>query len=118
MLYFYSFSPQGLLLGQAQVLQDACLVASILDPDVRKYVVDWYIELQLRDYRNTFRGTEVGSLENTPLRYSWLSRTMKAREEEIALIFPSSWNVLERWCEQFCDDTRYEIHFEYIYICL
>lgn len=86
-------------------------MANILDSDVRKYVSDWYIDLILRDYRTTFRGTEVGSLENTSLRFSWLSRNMRPREDEIKLIFPEKWNMLDVWCVQFCEDTRYGFFF-------
>ncbi|KAJ3108471.1 Vacuolar protein sorting-associated protein 53 [Phlyctochytrium planicorne] len=102
---------EGILRGNVKtvssLLYDACRVIEILGPDVRKQLLDWYCDAQLKDYRNIFRqNTEVAGLDSVSRRYAWLKRSLKTFDEEHAAIFPIAWNVAEILCETFCNDAR------------
>ena len=94
--------------GKPGPLSESCLVVDALAPEIKKQLLDWYCDLQLREYRAIFRPTdEVGNLENIARRYAWLKRNCKSYDEEQAGIFPAGWRVSELVCERFCDITKY-----------
>ncbi|KAL2125242.1 hypothetical protein VTJ04DRAFT_1607 [Mycothermus thermophilus] len=89
------------------VLVEACLVMDALGDHARTRLVTWYVNTELREYRQVFRGNdEAGSLDNIGRRYAWFRRTLKAHEEEHAAIFPQHWRVAEALATAFCDGTR------------
>lgn len=89
------------------MLAEACLVMDALGENARARLITWYINTQLREYRQVFRGNEeAGSLDNIGRRYSWLRRMLKMFEEKHASIFPYDWRVSESLANAFCDETR------------
>lgn len=92
-------------------LIEACLVMDALGEAARSRLIAWYVNTELREYRQVFRGNdEAGSLDNIGRRYSWFKRMMKTHEEEHAAIFPSHWRVNEALATAFCDGTRDDFH--------
>jgi len=89
------------------VLGEACLVMDALGENARSRLVTWYVNTQLREYRQVFRGNdEAGSLDNIGRRYSWFRRMLKTYEDEHAGIFPIMWRVNEVLANAFCEGTR------------
>lgn len=89
------------------VLQEACLVVDSLGDAAKSRLMTWYVNTELREYRQVFRGNdEAGNLDNIGRRYSWFKRMMKTHEEEHATIFPPHWKANETLATAFCDGTR------------
>lgn len=89
------------------VLGEACLVMDALGDNARARLVTWYVNTQLREYRQVFRGNdEAGSLDNIGRRYSWFRRMLKTYEDDHAAIFPFTWRVNEVLANSFCEGTR------------
>lgn len=89
------------------VLAESCLVMDALGDNARARLVTWYVNTQLREYRQVFRGNdEAGSLDNIGRRYSWFKRMLKTFEDEHAGIFPVGWRVNEVLANAFCEGTR------------
>jgi hypothetical protein len=89
------------------VLVEACLVMDALGDHAKTRLVTWYVNTELREYRQVFRGNdEAGSLDNIGRRYAWFKRMLKTHEEEHAAIFPPHWRVSETLAMAFCDGTR------------
>ena len=77
---------------------------------LRDRLVTWYCDLQLKEYRNIFRGNEeAGGLDNISRRYAWLRRILGVYDEDHAAIFPGHWKVAEVLCKAFCDTTRFPL---------
>ncbi|KAJ4164439.1 hypothetical protein LMH87_006115 [Akanthomyces muscarius] len=89
------------------MLVEACLVMDALGDSAKSRLVTWYVNTELREYRQVFRGNdEAGSLDNIGRRYAWFKRMMKTHEDEHAVIFPAHWQVNEVLATAFCDGTR------------
>jgi hypothetical protein len=89
------------------MLVEACLVMDALGDNAKARLVTWYVNTELREYRQVFRGSdEAGSLDNIGRRYAWFKRMMKTHEDEHAIIFPPHWRVNETLATAFCDGTR------------
>lgn len=89
------------------VLVEACLVMDALGEHAKSRILTWYVNTELREYRQVFRGNdEAGSLDNIGRRYAWFKRTLKTHEEEHAAIFPPHWRAGEALAAAFCDGTR------------
>lgn len=89
------------------VLSESCLVMDALGDNARARLVAWYVNTQLREYRQVFRGNdEAGCLDNIGRRYSWFRRMLKTFEDEHAGIFPAGWRVNEVLANSFCEGTR------------
>lgn len=88
-------------------LVEACQVMDALGDSAKSRLVTWYVNTELREYRQVFRGNdEAGNLDNIGRRYAWFKRMMKTHEDEHAAIFPSHWKVNEALATAFCDGTR------------
>lgn len=88
-------------------LVEACLVADALGDNAKSRIVTWYVNTELREYRQVFRGNdEAGNLDNIGRRYAWFKRMLKTHEDEHAVIFPPHWRVNEMLAMAFCDGTR------------
>ncbi|GAW27027.1 putative subunit of vp52-54 complex [Rosellinia necatrix] len=93
--------------GRRATLVEACGVMDALGDTARARLVAWYVNTELREYRQVFRGNdEAGSLDNIGRRYAWFKRMMKGYEEEHASIFPPHWRVGETLAMAFCDGTK------------
>ncbi len=89
------------------MLVEACLVMDALGDQARSRLVTWYVNTELREYRQVFRGNdEAGNLDNIGRRYAWFRRMLATHEEEHAVIFPAHWRVNETLAAAFCDGTR------------
>lgn len=98
---------KGEVAAKKGVLAEACLVMDALGDNARSRLVTWYVNTQLREYRQVFRGNdEAGSLDNIGRRYSWFRRMLKTYEDEHAGIFPIHWRVNEVLANSFCEGTR------------
>lgn len=88
-------------------LVEACHVMDALGENAKARLVAWYVNTELREYRQVFRGNdEAGNLDNIGRRYAWFKRMMKTHEEQHAGIFPPHWRVGETLAMAFCDGTR------------
>jgi len=97
----------GKVAAQRGMLAEACYVMDALGDVARSRLVTWYVNTQLREYRQVFRGNdEAGSLDNIGRRYSWFRRMLKTHEDEHATIFPPYWRVNEVLANAFCEGTR------------
>ncbi|KAL2017652.1 hypothetical protein VTK56DRAFT_1866 [Thermocarpiscus australiensis] len=98
---------KGEVAARRGVLIEACLVMDALGEYAKTRLVTWYVNTELREYRQVFRGNdEAGSLDNIGRRYAWFKRMLKTHEEEHASIFPPHWRVSETLAMAFCDGTR------------
>ncbi|KAI0160767.1 Vps53-like protein [Xylariaceae sp. FL1272] len=98
---------KGEIGGRKSTLIEACGVMDALGDTARSRLVTWYVNTELREYRQVFRGNdEAGSLDNIGRRYAWFKRMMKGYEEEHASLFPPHWRVGETLAMSFCDGTR------------
>ncbi|KAH7320157.1 Vps53-like protein [Stachybotrys elegans] len=89
------------------MLVEACLVMDALGDTAKSRLMSWYVNTQLREYRQVFRGNdEAGNLDNIGRRYAWFKRMMKTHEDEHAVIFPPHWRANETLAVAFCDGTR------------
>ncbi|KAI9032128.1 Vps53-like protein [Hyaloraphidium curvatum] len=106
-----AFLSQATLRNSVGILNEACVLADVIQRDnPRRQLIDWYCDMELKDYRSIFRGNdEVAALDNTSRRYAWLRRELKTHDDEHAAIFPQHWKVAEVLCEKFCDDTRKDL---------
>ncbi|KAM0440934.1 hypothetical protein ACHAPT_000237 [Fusarium lateritium] len=88
-------------------LVEACLVMDALGDSAKARLMTWYVNTELREYRQVFRGNdEAGSLDNIGRRYAWFKRMMKTHDDEHAMIFPPHWRANETLATAFCDGTR------------
>lgn len=88
-------------------LVEACAVADALGETAKSRIITWYVNTELREYRQVFRGNdEAGNLDNIGRRYAWFKRMLKTHEDEHAVIFPPHWRVNEMLGIAFCDGTR------------
>jgi vacuolar protein sorting-associated protein 53 len=88
-------------------LVEACAVMDALGDTARARLLTWYVNTELREYRQVFRGSdEAGSLDNIGRRYAWFKRTLRAHDDEHAAIFPPHWRVGEALAAAFCEGTR------------
>lgn len=98
---------KGEVAARRGVLVEACLVMDALGDHAKTRLVTWYVNTELREYRQVFRGSdEAGSLDNIGRRYAWFRRMLKTHEEEHASLFPPQWRVGETLAMAFCDGTR------------
>ncbi|KAI5859551.1 Vps53-like protein [Durotheca rogersii] len=98
---------KGEVAPRKATLVEACGVMDALGETARSRLVTWYVNTELREYRQVFRGNdEAGSLDNIGRRYAWFKRTVKGYEEEHAGLFPPHWRVGETLAMAFCDGTR------------
>ncbi|RKO86131.1 Vps53-like protein, partial [Blyttiomyces helicus] len=94
------------LLDGVTQLQADLKRAIFSDFESGKQLINWYCDLQLKDYRSIFRNNpEVAGIDNVSRRFAWLKRLLKTFDEEHATVFPAPWRVAESLCEKFASDT-------------
>ncbi|CAO3653139.1 unnamed protein product [Cunninghamella echinulata] len=104
------FNSEGVLRSQPWVLHDTCLVASVLGDTTKEKAIQYYVDLQLSNYRQIFRSSEeVSQLDNISRRYAYLKRVLKVCDEEHNDIFPPEWYMSGRVSEKFCNYTRSDL---------
>ncbi|KAG0763018.1 hypothetical protein G6F57_007134 [Rhizopus arrhizus] len=87
------FNLEGTLIGQAWLLHDACLVASVLYESTREKIIKRFVDLQLKSYRQIFSRSaeEVAQLDHLTRRYAFLKRLLKSTEE--LNVFPDAMDL-------------------------
>ncbi|KAJ2026027.1 Vacuolar protein sorting-associated protein 53, partial [Coemansia sp. S3946] len=102
------FDSQGMLVGDARVMRDACLCAQAsLGDEQRDKFVAFYCDLQLRAYSAIFQiNDDVSQLENISRRYAWLRRILRNYSDDHAAVFPEQWRVGEALSRRFSEATR------------
>ncbi|KAJ2737341.1 Vacuolar protein sorting-associated protein 53 [Coemansia sp. BCRC 34962] len=102
------FDSQGMLIGDARVMRDACLCAQAsLGVEQRDKFVAFYCDLQLRAYLAIFQlNDDVSQLENISRRYAWLRRILRNYSDDHAAVFPEQWRVGEALSRRFSETTR------------
>lgn len=88
-------------------LVEGCQVMDALGDSAKSRLLTWYVNTELREYRQVFRGNdEAGNLDNIGRRYAWFKRMMKTHDDEHSMIFPPHWKANEVLATAFCDGTR------------
>ncbi|KAK9454895.1 Vps53-like protein [Dipodascopsis uninucleata] len=96
-----------LLDERSSILREGCTVIEALGESYKQRLITWYCNIQLREYKNIFRGSdEAASLDNISRRYSYLRRMLTSLESRVSQLFPQSWEILEAICRQFCENTK------------
>ncbi|ORY81947.1 Vps53-like protein [Protomyces lactucae-debilis] len=107
---FEGYFSTGLSPQTRIVLTQGCQLVEVLGDGPKERISTWYINSQLREYRNVFRGhEEAGSLDNLSRRYAWLKRVFRSYEDEHAQIFPESWHLQEQLIRQGCESTKEDL---------
>ncbi|XP_073171677.1 vacuolar protein sorting-associated protein 53 homolog isoform X3 [Lepidochelys kempii] len=96
--------------GPSNVLRDACLVASVLDPRIKQEIIKKFIKQHLSEYLVLFQeNQDVAWLDKIDRRYAWIKRQLMDYEEKYGRMFPQEWCMTERIAVQFCHVTRTEL---------
>ena len=92
------------------VLREACLVADVLEPSVKRELLGKFLKNQLAEYLVLFDASQdVAWLDKLDRRYAWVKRVLIDFEERMAQIFPENWEVSERIAVEFCSITHKEL---------
>ncbi|XP_044719971.1 uncharacterized protein HRG_06560 [Hirsutella rhossiliensis] len=98
---------KGEVAAKKGTLIEACYVMDALGDSAKSRLITWYVNTELREYRQVFRGNdEAGSLDNIGRRYAWFKRMIKTHEDEHAMLFPPHWRMNELLATAFCEGTR------------
>ena len=77
-----------------QSLSQLYLVIDVLGVPFRKDLLERFAQLQLIPYEKNFKfGSKHAGLEYLDRRYAWFKRLLKAADDRVSSIFPSSWNL-------------------------
>ena len=91
-------------------LAEACLVVSVLEPRVKRNLISWFTELQLKEYTILFAaGEDEAWLDRLDSRYNWLKKHLIEFEERFGPLFPPDWEMSERIAGEFCRITRLDL---------
>eukprot|EP00045_Choanoeca_perplexa_P013840 m.158760 g.158760 ORF g.158760 m.158760 type:complete len:855 (+) comp16474_c0_seq1:115-2679(+) len=92
------------------MLQEACCVLDVLEPDVRDSILDWFVDLQLRDYPRTFAVSgDQAWLDKVDRRFAWFKRMVANYLEHSHTLFPQAWRVPEKLALRFCEMTQSQL---------
>eukprot|EP00730_Choanoeca_flexa_P002597 TRINITY_DN11107_c0_g1_i5.p1 TRINITY_DN11107_c0_g1~~TRINITY_DN11107_c0_g1_i5.p1 ORF type:complete len:881 (+),score=282.96 TRINITY_DN11107_c0_g1_i5:79-2643(+) len=92
------------------MLQEACAVLDVLDESVRDELLDWFVDLQLRDYGRTFEiSGEQAWLDKVDRRFAWFKRMVAGYLEHSHTLFPQAWQVPQRLALKFCQQTQAQL---------
>ena len=96
--------------GGNKQLAEACLVVSVLEPRVKRNLISWFVELQLKEYSILFSsGEDDAWLDRLDARYNWLKKHLIEFEERFGPLFPPDWEMSERIAGEFCRMTRLDL---------
>ena len=91
-------------------LAEACLVVSVLEPRVKRNLISWFVQLQLKEYTILFAvGEDEAWLDKLDSRYNWLKKHLIEFEERFGPLFPPDWEMSERITAEFCRTTRSDL---------
>lgn len=91
-----------------KLVAEACLVVSLLGDTTREKLINWFLDLQLTEYRALFKETQLSmsSLNGVDKRFSWLKKHLLDFEEKYGFLFPPPWQMSERMALTFCQITK------------
>lgn len=96
--------------NQIQLLAEACLVLSILEPKYKRELLNWFVDSELSEYRTLFQDNQdISWLDKVDKRFAWLKKHLIVFEEKIGFLFPPNWEVSECIAVEFCKITRKEL---------
>lgn len=96
--------------GSTKQLAEACLVVSVLEPRVKRSLITWFIQLQLKEYTIMFQDNEEQAwLDKIERRFTWFKKNLIEFEERHGPIFPPDWEMSERIAAEFCRITRADL---------
>jgi len=97
--------------ANASQLNEACAVLDVLAAgDTKAHILDWFIDLQLHEYRKLFHASkEEAWVDKVDRRYAWLKRTLIAYVENCGEIFPDSWRMPMHIALKFCEMTQADL---------
>ena len=103
-------SGRGVGVSGSKQLAEACLVVSVLEPRVKRNLISWFTELQLKEYSILFAaGEDDAWLDRLDSRYNWLKKHLIEFEERFGPLFPPDWEMSERITGEFCRMTRLDL---------
>ena len=77
-----------------QSLSQLYLVIDVLGVPFRKDLLERFAQLQLIQYEKRFKlGSKYAGITHLEARYAWFKRLLKAADDRVSSIFPSSWNL-------------------------
>jgi len=96
--------------GGSKQLAEACLVVSVLEPRVKRNLISWFIQLQMKEYTILFAsGEDDAWLDKVDRRYNWLKKHLIEFEERFGPLFPPDWEMSERIAAEFCRITKCDL---------
>jgi len=96
--------------GSSKQLAEACLVVSVLDSSVKRSLISWFIQLQIKEYTIMFQDNEEQAwLDKVDRRFNWFKKSLIEFEERHGAIFPPDWEMSERIGAEFCRVTRTDL---------
>jgi len=96
--------------GSSKQLAEACLVVDVLEPQVKRSLMSWFVGLQLKEYQIMFSpGEDDAWLDKVDRRYNWLKKHLIEFEERFGPLFPPAWEMSERIAAEFCRVTKGEL---------
>ncbi|KAI8868059.1 hypothetical protein GQ42DRAFT_102591, partial [Ramicandelaber brevisporus] len=105
-----AFTIHGVLSGDPKLLSDATFAVDAMGEAERVKIVDFYVDLQLKQYTSAMLADpEVAGLDNVARRYAWLRRMLQTYTDKHADIFPKDWEVAKQLSIRFADITRKQL---------
>uniref|UniRef100_A0A2K5E987 Vps53 N-terminal domain-containing protein n=1 Tax=Aotus nancymaae TaxID=37293 RepID=A0A2K5E987_AOTNA len=96
--------------GPSNVLQDACLVANILEARIKQEIMKKFIKQHLSEYLVLFQeNQDVAWLDKIDRHYAWIKRQLVDYEEKYGRMLPREWYTAERIAVESCHVTRIEL---------
>ncbi|KAL1457859.1 hypothetical protein WDU94_008049 [Cyamophila willieti] len=103
-------SPSSAGFVPSKQIAEALRVVSILDPKVKKNILEWFISLQLSEYLVLFDESEDSAwLDKIDKRYAWFKKQLLHVEDKFGTLFPPHWQLSEKITIEFCERTRSEL---------
>lgn len=96
-----------------KLVAEACLVVSLLGERTQENLIEWFLDLQLTEYKALFKDTQLSmsSLNGVDKRFSWLKKHLLEFEEKFGFLFPPPWQMSERMALKFCEITKNSLTF-------
>ncbi|KJE95118.1 vacuolar protein sorting 53 [Capsaspora owczarzaki ATCC 30864] len=101
-----AISNKGALSYGGPHLHEGCMVLDVLQKDVKADLIKWFVRRRLSEYVLIYgEGLEPAHPEKIDRRYAWLARNLTDFDHEFKDVFPTSWNMAEYLCREFCEVT-------------
>ncbi|KAI0463976.1 hypothetical protein LJB42_002988 [Komagataella kurtzmanii] len=89
----------------------ACKTLDSLGPAYRSKLINWYVNLQLKEVSSIFGPTEeAGSLSNLGRRFIFFKRLLMQLENQTSKVFPKDWKIELVLAQKFCEATKSDLN--------